>query len=137
MGRDNISDFTTNLIKHYLLGYTQEFARQHIGPAKCADFAVTRALFNDKTGTCETRPYYLPKLGGDFVLLTPADLLTADETWINGGTWSVASTRCRPPSRTVPCGRRSTTTSPSSSAGSPARRSARPPRSGPRASSPN
>ncbi len=32
VGRDNISDFTTNLIKHYLCEYTQEFARKNIAP---------------------------------------------------------------------------------------------------------
>jgi hypothetical protein len=30
VGRDNISDFATNLMKNYLLGYTQEFAQQFI-----------------------------------------------------------------------------------------------------------
>src|SRR5437773_2258711 len=30
VGKDNVSDFTTNLIKKYLLDYTQEFARQHV-----------------------------------------------------------------------------------------------------------
>jgi hypothetical protein len=29
------------------------------------------------------RPYYLPKLRNDFVVLTPTDMLTRDETWIN------------------------------------------------------
>jgi hypothetical protein len=31
VGRDNISDFTNNLIKDFLLTYTQEFAVRHIG----------------------------------------------------------------------------------------------------------
>lgn len=85
VGRDNISDFTTNLIKHYLLEYTQEFARGHIDPSMCADFPVTRAVFNYNTESWETRTYYLPRLRGDFVLLTPTDLLTVDDTWINYG----------------------------------------------------
>src|SRR6267154_3700393 len=34
VGRDNISDFTTNLIKGYLSDYTQKFARAHIHPDK-------------------------------------------------------------------------------------------------------
>ena len=32
VGRDNISDFTTNLIKGYLLQYTQAFALAHLKP---------------------------------------------------------------------------------------------------------
>ena len=39
VGKDNVSDFTTNLIKKYLLEYTQEFARQHISPELTNDFA--------------------------------------------------------------------------------------------------
>jgi len=83
VGRDSISDFTTNLIKDYLLDYTQAFARQHLDPSRCADFAVTRAAFDYTTETWATRHYWLPKLRDDFVLLTPADLLTRDDTWIS------------------------------------------------------
>ncbi len=83
VGRDNVSDFTTNLIKDYLLRYTEQFARQHLDPSRCAEFAVTRAAFNYTTETWETRRYYLPRLRDDFVLLTPADLLTRDDTWIS------------------------------------------------------
>lgn len=32
VGRDNISDFSTNLIKSFLLDYTQTFAMQHLRP---------------------------------------------------------------------------------------------------------
>lgn len=83
VGRDNISDFTTNLIKEFLLEYTQSFARAHIDASLCADMSVTRARFNYSTETWETRQYFLPKLGDDFVLLTPADILTRDDTWIS------------------------------------------------------
>jgi len=85
VGRDRISDFTTNLIKDYLLQYTQEFARTNIHPDQCRDFAVTRSRFNYATRSWETRSYYLPELRNDFVVLTPSDLLTKDETWINHG----------------------------------------------------
>lgn len=83
VGRDTISDFTTNLIKHYLCTYTEEFARQHLEPALCDTFAVTKAVFNFKTESWVTRQYVLPRLGHDYVLLTPIDMLTRDDTWIN------------------------------------------------------
>ena len=83
VGRDSISDFTTNLIKDYLLRYTQGFAKKYIDPSLCGTFAVTRAKFNYQTKSWMTVKYYLPKLGNDFVVLTPVDLLTKDETWIN------------------------------------------------------
>lgn len=83
VGRDNISDFTTNLIKSYLLEYTQEFAHRHLKAEQRGMFAVSRAAFNYSTESWETRQYELPILHGDFVLLTPADLLTRDDTWIS------------------------------------------------------
>lgn len=83
VGRDNISDFTTNLIKHFLLTYTQTFAVAHIDPALLSTFAVPRAAFNYSTESWATASYTLPALGPDFVLLTPIDLLTTDDTWIN------------------------------------------------------
>jgi len=83
VGKDSISDFTTNLIKDHLLTYTQTFAREHIQKSECATFRVPHAAFNYRTKTWETRPYYLPKLGNDFVVMTPLDLLTRDDTWIN------------------------------------------------------
>jgi hypothetical protein len=83
VGRDNISDFTTNLIKHYLLEYTQAFARSHLAARHCREFAVARARFNYETETWDTRRYDLPALNDDFVLLTPTDILTRDETWIS------------------------------------------------------
>lgn len=83
VGRDSISDFTTNLIKGYLLEYTQEFARTHLKPEDCDTFPVPRAVFNYETETWQTKRYYLPKLNDDFVILTPFDMLTCDDTWIN------------------------------------------------------
>ncbi|MGO3294865.1 MAG: hypothetical protein ACTILN_04255, partial [Marinobacter sp.] len=83
VGRDNISDFTTNLIKEFLLNYTQEFARQHIDDSMLSDFNVEKVRFNYKTRTWVAKQYRLPSLGDDFVLLTPKDILTKDDTWIN------------------------------------------------------
>jgi hypothetical protein len=83
IGRDRISDFTTNLIKGYLLQYTQAFAREHLQAEQYRAFAVRRARFNYSTEAWETRTYDLPVLWGDYVLLTPIDMLTRDDTWIS------------------------------------------------------
>lgn len=83
VGRDNISDFTTNLIKGYLLDYTEKFAADHLSAEQRQSFAITRAIFNFGTEAWETRSYDLPHRNNDFVLLTPADMLTRDDTWIS------------------------------------------------------
>jgi hypothetical protein len=83
VGRDNVSDFTTNLIKDYLLGFTERFAKEHLAENRCDSFGVARAVFNYDTEAWETRTYYLPRLGNDYVLLTPTDILTRDDTWIS------------------------------------------------------
>jgi hypothetical protein len=85
VGRDTISDFTTNLIKHFLLYYTEKFATKHLAAEHVRKTAVERAAFNYGTETWMTRSYTLPWTSGDFVMLTPADLLTKDDTWINRG----------------------------------------------------
>ncbi len=83
VGRDNISDFTTNLIKEYLLDYTQTFAQKYIDMKYRCRFRVQRVRFNYKTESWEEGTFDLPAYNDDFVLLTPKDLLTRDETWIN------------------------------------------------------
>ncbi len=83
VGKDGISDFTTNLVKDYLCRYTQAFAREHLSEEQCAEFRVTKACFSYKTEAWETRGYYLPRLRNDYVLLTPNDMLTRDDTWIS------------------------------------------------------
>jgi hypothetical protein len=83
VGRDNISDFTTNLIKGYLLDHTQAFARDHLRPDQRRTFTVDRVRYNYDTATWERGHYPLPHHTGDFVLLTPKDMLTRDEIWIS------------------------------------------------------
>ena len=83
VGRDMISDLTTNLIKGFLCEYTQTFAREHLQQQNLATFAVPRAEFNYDLGVWITRRYELPKFRGDYVLLTPKEILTKDEIWIN------------------------------------------------------
>ena len=83
VGRDTISDFTTNLIKEYLLTYTQTFAKKYIDKKFRREIAVSRVRFNYETETWQPVNYDLPVFNGSYVLLTPNDILTKDETWIN------------------------------------------------------
>ena len=83
VGRDNISDFATNLIKEFLLEYTQTFTQKYIAKNLCHEFRVPRTRFNYDIEDWAEETFTLPIFKGDFVILTPKDLLTKDETWIN------------------------------------------------------
>lgn len=84
VGRDNISDFVTSLIKEYLLKFTEEFARNYLAADKRQRFRVRRVAFNYRTESWQDGTYELPALTDrEFVLLTPSDMLTKDDTWIN------------------------------------------------------
>lgn len=83
VGRDNISDFTTNLIKGFLLDYTESFALQHLRDDQRREMSVHKVRFDyDRKVWCP-KTYQLPFQYADFVVLTPRDILTRDETWIN------------------------------------------------------
>jgi hypothetical protein len=87
-GRDNISDFVTNLIKGYLLEYTQNFAQENIKKSYLRKFTVRHTKFNYKTSTWNAERFILPAWSTsqnrvDYVLLIPKDLLTKDDNWIN------------------------------------------------------
>jgi len=83
VGRDMISDFTTNLLKDYICRYTENFAVDHIDASLRRRLPINKAFFNYDTENWERRTYNLPYANGDFVLLTPKDMLTRDENWIN------------------------------------------------------
>jgi hypothetical protein len=90
VGRDNISDFTTNLIKGYLANYTQEFALKYLDVSQRRRVALRKAGFNYDTCSWTTESFELPYFHfelryphDDFVLLTPKNILTKDEAWIN------------------------------------------------------
>jgi len=83
IGKDNISDFTTNLIKGFLLEYTQSFAQTYISSAHLGTRTIRRAVFNYETETWADKTYILPIFNDDYVLLTPRNILTKDDTWIN------------------------------------------------------
>ncbi|GAB1645511.1 hypothetical protein [Krasilnikovia sp. MM14-A1259] len=100
VGQDGVSDFATNLIKRYLLEYTQDFARQYVAPDFRRRFVVERVDFDYGTETWVSGTFELPFLdpqkagisvrkgkrradAGDYVLLTPTDLLSRNDTFIN------------------------------------------------------
>ncbi len=83
VGRDNISDFTCNLIKQYLLEYTQSFAKAYLSEKQCKLVSVPKVYFDYKLETWRSEQYILPYFNDDYVILTPKDILTKDETWIN------------------------------------------------------
>lgn len=83
IGRDFISDFTTNLIKGFLLDYTQSFAQRHVAASLRKDVVVDRVRFNYDTASWERGTFNLPFDGDDYVLLTPKNILTKDDVWIN------------------------------------------------------
>ena len=83
VGKDSISDFTNNLIHHFLLEYTQAFALAHVTPAMRRQVQVRKVRFNYDTETWQSDEYDLPVHNGRHVLLTPVNVLTKDNTWIN------------------------------------------------------
>jgi len=86
VGRDFISDFTTNLIQEYLLEFTEDFAKKYLKTNQTKDFSI-RCKFDKKTRIWQPRtfklPYFFREKGGDFIILTPLDILTVDEAVIN------------------------------------------------------
>ena len=83
VGRDKISDFTTNFAKKYLLDYTAAFASDYLAPHQCAEYTIKKVEFDYERETWKPVKYCLPTFNGDYVLLTPKDILTRDETFIN------------------------------------------------------
>jgi hypothetical protein len=85
VGRDNVSDFTTNLITGFLAKYTETFAATHVPAGLRRRVPVERARFDYEREVWAPETFELPWFAvvRDYVLLTPRDILTRDETWIN------------------------------------------------------
>ncbi len=83
VGKDNISDFCTNLIKEYLLTYTQKFAQEYIDKSYCKLKVVEKVYFDYDLERWMPKEFLLPCCNDDFVILTPKDILTKDDNWIN------------------------------------------------------
>lgn len=86
VGKDFISDFTTNLIFEYLLEYTEKFAVNYLKESQVTEFSI-RCKFKKETKIWYPRtfklPYFFRETDGDFILLTPLDILTVDDAIIN------------------------------------------------------
>lgn len=117
VGRDHLSDFTTNLIKGYLLDYTQTFAVAHVRPEQRARCRVERVRFDYETERWQTGYFELPVANGDYVILTPKEILTRDEAWINQTIFSTAFTTSACRCLMASCERRSISTSTNRSTG--------------------
>lgn len=83
VGRDHMSDFVTNLIKGFLLEYTQTFTTANVDPSLRRLVAVDKVRFDYDTRRWHGGRYVLPMFDNEHVLLTPKDILTKDEAWIN------------------------------------------------------
>ena len=83
VGRDNISDFTCNLIKSFLLQYSQDFAIKYLSDKQIKKITVNKVYFNYDLEVWMPKEFVLPYYDNDYVLLTPKDILTKDENWIN------------------------------------------------------
>ena len=84
IGRDFISDFTTNIMLEYLLGYTQNFAIRYLQDYQKKEFSV-RCRFDTELMLWMPKKFILPYFyleDEDFILLTPLDILTKDEAFI-------------------------------------------------------
>lgn len=85
---DKISDFTLNLIKYYLIEYTEKFAKKNIDEKFLSDFTIPKSEFDYIFWEWKNKTAKLPyiinkKKKKEFVLLTPKDLLVKEDWWIN------------------------------------------------------
>ncbi|PKP02337.1 MAG: hypothetical protein CVU11_12170 [Bacteroidetes bacterium HGW-Bacteroidetes-6] len=83
VGKDNISDFTTNLTKDFLLSYTEKFAIANIDQKQLRVVMVDKVYFDYELERWMPKEFTLPFIFNDYVLLTPRDILTKDDNWIN------------------------------------------------------
>lgn len=83
IGKDNISDFTTQLIFEYLLEYTQTFTLTYISENQRIKKTINNAYFNYEFKRWLPKEFVLPKYGRDYMLLVPKDIVVREELWIN------------------------------------------------------
>lgn len=96
VGIDKISDFTLNLVKEYILEYTQKFALKYVDKKFIKEFPVKKTSFDFNIGLWKDGRFKLPffehKNKIDFILLVPKDILTREDTWISKNDFLKSST---------------------------------------------
>lgn len=65
--------------------YTEDFGRAHLQAEQMRAFKVDKVVFDFTTRRWKSQAFQLPFYQGDFVLLTPKEILTREEAWINQG----------------------------------------------------
>ncbi len=83
VGKDSISDLTTNLVKGFICEYTEVFSNKYVDKTRTKSVMVPHIEFNYQTRRWVGKKFTLPFIDGDYILLTPKDILTKDEAWIN------------------------------------------------------
>jgi hypothetical protein len=63
--------------------YTQSFALKNIDQKQLKTVPIKKVRFNFGTERWESGNFILPYHGHDYVILTPKDILTRDDVWIN------------------------------------------------------
>jgi hypothetical protein len=71
------------LIKDYLLKYTQIFTEKYIEPSLTKTMSVQKVRFDYETERWESDNFILPFYRNTYVLLTPKNILTKEDVWIN------------------------------------------------------
>lgn len=88
VGADKISDFTLNLIKSFLVSYTETFAAEYIDNPLLKEFGVPHSEFDFEKGLWIEKRAKLPAIKNekglwDYVLLVPKDILVKEDGWIS------------------------------------------------------
>lgn len=86
VGADKVSDFTLNLIKHYLVKYTEEFAAKNLAKKYIANFRVSKLYFDFEKNNWVDGEAALPinpHKRSDYIILTPKDILVKEDGWIS------------------------------------------------------
>ena len=66
-----------------MLKYTERFAKDYLIDENVRSVTVNKTRFNYKAESWDRGRYRLPWVNGDYVILTPKDILTRDDNWIN------------------------------------------------------
>lgn len=81
-GLDNVSDFTTSLIKPFLLDFTEKFCVQVLKKSQYRQFLIENSYFDFQDEEWKSKEYYLPEFNNDYIILVPEDILVKGENFI-------------------------------------------------------